>query len=119
MRPGTSSSSTGWVAFGEHHELAAVGVDTSSAKHVLGLALGSSTTGWPRTRRCGGRSADLALLGFERDHHPTGTASLREGLDEMFTLQRLELPSALTRCRETANIIESPQGGESGHGANG
>ncbi|MGH7558399.1 MAG: transposase [Gemmatimonadota bacterium] len=56
------------------------------------------------------RLATLALW-LERDHYPDAAASLREGLDEMFTLQRLGLPSALTRCLATTNIIESPQGG--------
>jgi len=47
---------------------------------------------------------------LERDH-PTAAASLREGMTEMFTLQRLKLPPSLYKCLATTNIIESPQGG--------
>ena len=47
---------------------------------------------------------------LERDY-PTAAASLREGLAEMFTLQRLKLPPSLYKCLATTNVIESPQGG--------
>jgi hypothetical protein len=38
-------------------------------------------------------------------------ASLREGLEETFTLNRLGLPPSLHRCLATTNLIESPQSG--------
>jgi transposase-like protein len=38
-------------------------------------------------------------------------ASLREGLEETFTLNRLGLPPRLHRCLATTNLIESPQSG--------
>jgi putative transposase len=38
---------------------------------------------------------------------PDAAASLREGLDEMFTINRLGLPSALRRCLGTTNIIDN------------
>jgi putative transposase len=47
---------------------------------------------------------------LERDH-PTAAASVREGLAEMFTLQRMKLPPSLYKCLATTNVIESPQGG--------
>lgn len=47
---------------------------------------------------------------LERDH-PTAAASLREGMAEMFTLQRLKLPPSLFKCLATTNVIESPQSG--------
>jgi len=47
---------------------------------------------------------------FERDH-PSAATSVREGLDEMFTINRLDLPSDLRRCLATTNIIESPNAG--------
>ena len=47
---------------------------------------------------------------LERDH-PTAAASLREGISEMFTLQRLKLPPSLYKCLATTNIVESPQSG--------
>ena len=37
--------------------------------------------------------------------------SLREGMKEMFTLQRLQIPVSLHKCLATTNIIESPHSG--------
>jgi transposase-like protein len=42
--------------------------------------------------------------------HPGAAASLREGLSEMFTVNRLGLPASLRRCLCTTNVIESPNG---------
>ena len=47
---------------------------------------------------------------LERDHE-SAARSLREGMPEMFTLQRLKLPPSLYKCLATTNVIESPQGG--------
>jgi transposase-like protein len=44
-------------------------------------------------------------------HYPGAAASLREGLEETFTINRLELSPALRRCLGTTNIIESPHAG--------
>lgn len=43
--------------------------------------------------------------------YPSAAGSLREGLEETFTVNRLELPRTLRRCLCTTNIIESPQSG--------
>jgi putative transposase len=43
--------------------------------------------------------------------HPDAAASLREGLGEMFTVNRLGLSPALGRCLCSTNIIESPHSG--------
>jgi transposase-like protein len=43
--------------------------------------------------------------------YPSATDSLLEGLEEMFTINRLELPSQLRRCLGSTNIIESPNAG--------
>lgn len=40
---------------------------------------------------------------------PSASGSLLEGLEEMFTVNRLGLPPSLRRCLATTNIIESPQ----------
>ena len=40
--------------------------------------------------------------------HPSAAASLREGLDELFTVNRLGLSASLRRCLTTTNVIESP-----------
>jgi putative transposase len=47
---------------------------------------------------------------LEREH-PSAAASLREGLAEMFTINRLGLPRALRRCLGSTNVIESPNSG--------
>jgi len=43
--------------------------------------------------------------------YPSAAASLLEGLDELFTVNAMGLPKALTRCLCTTNIIESPNSG--------
>lgn len=43
---------------------------------------------------------------LERDH-PGAAASLREGLAELFTINRLGLPSQLRRCLGTTNLIDN------------
>ena len=43
---------------------------------------------------------------LQRDY-PSAAASLREGLAEMFTVNRLDLPAPLSRCLCSTNVIES------------
>lgn len=43
------------------------------------------------------------------DEWPGASGSLREGLDELFTVNALGLPASLRRSLATTNIIESPQ----------
>ena len=40
--------------------------------------------------------------------HPDAAASVREGLDEMFTITALGITGELARCLATTNVIESP-----------
>jgi putative transposase len=47
---------------------------------------------------------------LQRDY-PDAAASLLEGLEECFTINRLELPPTLQRCLATTNVIESSQSG--------
>ena len=49
-------------------------------------------------------------LWLEADY-PEAAASLREGLAETFTVNRIGLPGKLRRCLCTTNLIESPQSG--------
>jgi putative transposase len=42
--------------------------------------------------------------------HPDAAASLLEGLEESFTVNRLKLTDSLMRCLTTTNIIENPNG---------
>ena len=47
---------------------------------------------------------------LEREY-PSAVASLLEGLEECFTINRLGVPPSLQRCLATTNIIESPHAG--------
>ncbi|MBM4029221.1 MAG: IS256 family transposase [Planctomycetes bacterium] len=47
---------------------------------------------------------------YEKDW-PQAAASLREGLDETFTINTMGLPGKLRRCLATTNLIESPGSG--------
>src|SRR3990170_6071780 len=47
---------------------------------------------------------------MEREY-PSAAASLREGLAEMFTVNRLGLSPSLSRCLVSTNLIESPHSG--------
>ena len=42
---------------------------------------------------------------------PSAAASLREGMAELFTVNRLGLPKPLRRCLMTTNIIDSSHSG--------
>ena len=55
------------------------------------------------------RLEQLALW-LERDQ-PSAAASLREGLREMFTINRLGLPAELRRCLGSTNLIDSTHSG--------
>ena len=46
-----------------------------------------------------------------RPLHPDAAASLEEGLEELFTINRLELSSSLRLCLGTTNIIDSSHSG--------
>lgn len=43
--------------------------------------------------------------------HPSAANSLREGLDELFTINAMNLPTKLMRCVSTTNVIESANWG--------
>jgi transposase-like protein len=51
------------------------------------------------------------LARFLEHDHESAARSLREGIAEMFTIQRMKLPPSLYKCLGTTNVIESPQGG--------
>lgn len=57
--------------------------------------------------RAMGKIRDLARE--LEDEWPGASGSLLEGLDELFTVNRLGLPPSLRRSLATTNIIESPQ----------
>ncbi len=173
------------LVFGEHHIIAAIGVDAGGSKHVLGLQQGASENGAAATalleslvergvdperaylfvidgskalrsaitkvfgkhnpvQRCRNHKVKnvcdnlpdelkdqvkaLMKAAYKLDHaegiarlkkqaewlaveYPSAAASLREGLEETFTINRLQLPPTLHRCLATTNIIESPNAG--------
>lgn len=47
------------------------------------------------------------LAAWLEQEYPSAAASLREGLAEMFTINRLKLPGVLRRCLGSTNLIES------------
>ena len=51
------------------------------------------------------------LAAWLDNSYPSAAASLIEGLEECFTINRLDIPPALHRCLATTNIIESPHAG--------
>ena len=55
------------------------------------------------------RLQDLAAT-YEKQY-PSAAASIREGLEEMFTVERAGIPGALSRCLVSTNLIESPNAG--------
>ncbi len=173
------------LIFGDHHVLAAVGVDADGKKHVLGLRDGASENAevvkalledlvgrgvtpsrrrlfvidgskalrkaidsvfgtsnpvqrcrnhkiknvlghLPKEQEDQARSAMRAAYRLQADQgiakleqlaawyerdYPSAAASLREGLQETFTINRMDLPKSLRRCLATTNIIESPFSG--------
>lgn len=51
------------------------------------------------------------LARFLEHGYESAARSLREGMSEMFTIQKLNLPPSLYKCLGTTNVIESPQSG--------
>ena len=170
------------IIVARHHIIAAVGVDATGAKHMLGIVSGSSenakvvkdllgslaergvdlnvarlwvidgskalrsaieqrcgdaahvqrcrihkirnvTERLPKTRAQqtrwvmvqalkGDAAAGITKLKSHAKHlkaqHPDAAASLLEGLEELFTINRLGVTGELARCLATTNIIESP-----------
>jgi transposase-like protein len=47
---------------------------------------------------------------LERDY-PDAARSLREGLEECFTINRLDVPRSLHRCLATSNVVDNPHSG--------
>ena len=170
------------IIVARHHIIAAVGVDQTGAKHMLGIVSGSSENAkvvkdllgslaergidlniarlWvidgskalrsaieqrcgdaAHVQRCrihkirnvterlpktkaqqtrwvmvqalkGDANAGITKLKVHAKHlkaqHPDAAASLLEGLEELFTINRLGVTGELARCLATTNIIESP-----------
>lgn len=65
---------------------------------------------WRLEAKAGMAQLEKLAQWLERNY-PAAAASVREGLEECFTLNRLGVPPSLQRCLATTNIIESPQAG--------
>ena len=59
----------------------------------------------------GGQQKLEKLAEWLNRDYPSAAGSLREGLSEMFTINRLGLPAELRRCLGSTNVIESPNSG--------
>ena len=80
-------------------------------KEQHGQTLNLMRAAWKvKTAEEGEKRIEQLARFLERDHE-SAARSLREGMKEMFTLQRLQLPPELHKCLATTNIIESPQSG--------
>ena len=62
-------------------------------------------------RQLADRAAVQRLADWLEQECPAAANSLREGLEECFTINRLGIPPSLHRCLATTNLIESPQSG--------
>ena len=65
---------------------------------------------WKLDAKDGIQKLEQLARWLERDH-PSAAASLREGLREMFTINRLGLPPRLRKCLGTTNVIDSTHSG--------
>ena len=80
-------------------------------KEQHGQALNMMRAAWKvKTAEEGEKRLEQLARFLELDYE-SAARSLREGMKEMFTLQRLKIPPTLHKCLATTNIIESPQGG--------
>ena len=51
------------------------------------------------------------IAGWLEHDYPEAAAALLEGLEECFTLNRLDIPRSLHRCLATSNIVDNPHSG--------
>jgi transposase-like protein len=65
---------------------------------------------WRLDAKAGMTKLEKLAQWLEREH-PDAAASLREGMEECFTINRLDVPPSLHRCLASTNLIESPHSG--------
>lgn len=51
------------------------------------------------------------IAGWLEHDYPAAAAALLEGLEECFTINRLDIPRSLHRCLATSNIVDNPHSG--------
>ncbi len=102
MAPGTRSS----VAW--DHKLRNVMGHLPKDQHAQVKA--AIRAAWKLEAKDGEQKLEQLARWLERDH-PSAAASLREGLAEMFTINRLGLPPRLRKCLGSTNLIDSTHSG--------
>ncbi|MGH9402741.1 MAG: transposase [Terriglobia bacterium] len=65
---------------------------------------------WKLDAKAGMARLEKLAQWLEREH-PDAAPSLRERMEEGFTINRLDVPPSLRRCLASTNLIESPNGG--------
>jgi transposase-like protein len=110
------------IQYGQIHVVAALGVDTQGYKHVLGLREGASENAHvvkdlladleAAMKAAFKLKAEEGMARLEKlaqwldREYPSAAGSLREGLAELFTINRLGLPKALRRCLGSTNVMD-------------
>jgi len=51
------------------------------------------------------------IAGWLEHDYPDAARSLMEGLEECFTINRLDVPRSLHRCLATSNVVDNPHSG--------
>ena len=65
---------------------------------------------WKLDAKAGMAKLEKLAQWLEREH-PDAADSLREGMEECFTINRLDVPPSLHRCLASTNLIENPHSG--------
>jgi putative transposase len=65
---------------------------------------------WKLDAKAGMAKLEKLAQWLEREH-PDAADSLREGMEECFTINRLDVPPSLHRCLASRNVIENPHSG--------
>jgi putative transposase len=65
---------------------------------------------WKLEAKAGMAKLEKLAQWLEREH-PDAADSLREGMEECFTINRLDVPPSLHRCLASTNVIENPHSG--------
>jgi putative transposase len=65
---------------------------------------------WKLDAKAGMAKLEKLAQWLQREH-PDGADSLREGMEECFTINQLDVPPSLHRCLASTNLIESPHSG--------
>ncbi len=80
-----------------------------------GVAIQTSNYGWGKFAFSMEADKGIKKLNqlakWLQQEYPSASSSLLEGIDEMFTINKLGLPKTLRRCLGSTNVIESPNSG--------